>query len=278
MIKLQLFKSKFSFILLNLSLAFLVYSQPIDSSFVETRATLIRKIDSLDIEKQLNKRQGFSIEDLENKQIALIDSLKSLRTIIQNEASISLIPANKITDPLSSLKSFLNPKTNFDWIIIVTSIVALFSGTVLLLGLLSTLFKKVKRSEHIKPTIKMKIEPAILPEIPSPAKPQNPYRITTKIPVLNQRTEDTDKTLQDLKSRIEESTLNIAEKPDARPPTRILTAIQSNTPPLSNDLEKMIINAVQNGLDIPEISKKFHVSTDHIALILKIWKKNSSAN
>lgn len=76
--------------------------------------------------------------------------------------------------------------------------------------------------------------------------------------------------LNQLKRKITEKQAN-SETQSPHPPTQILktTPLQSEQV-LTNNLEGQILKAYQNGSDIQEISRQFHISVDHASLILKI--------
>ncbi len=95
-------------------------------------------------------------------------------------------------------------------------------------------------------------------------KKENTYSLNEELALLDQ-----------LRQRIKEDstkTNSISSKPPTRffntAPIQIQNESISNT--TASDLEKEIIEAFQNGSVIPDLSRKFHLSSDHISLILKM--------
>jgi len=106
---------------------------------------LRQRLDSLEVEKQVRKRQGKPMEDLEAVSAELRDSLIGLRANApqaapqketeQGASSFSKIPY--IDDILA-----FRPSGAFDWVIVGTGAVALLSGLVLVAGLFTGRKKK----------------------------------------------------------------------------------------------------------------------------------------
>jgi hypothetical protein len=256
------------FLLLGINI-FPAVSQTSKDIFVEHRARLCQQIDSLDIEKQLKKRAGESITEIEERQKVLVDSLKILRSTFQNDMSYlktqpnpdnGLFPSS-IAGPLqpiiNSVTSLLNPKSTFDWFILITSGIAFISIFILFIAIVSV----IKRRLRAKKTVSR-------PHVSTPPKSvinrtsENPQLENQSITLLN-----------DLKKRVQVTNVDPG-LPDIRftPPEYHATATKS-TPSTSDNLESQVLEAYQNGLEISEISKKFHISSDHVSLIIKV--KNS---
>lgn len=220
---------------------------------IELKKQLNRQIDSLDIEKQLRKCNGQNIEDIEQQQSLLLDSIKSIRIAIQNE--VLLLERNLKTDRSISINTFLDPQSVFDWVIIITSSIAVIS--LLFLIYVIFIFSR-KRKQRQTPSIKNR------------KTPLNSNKTAVKLEKNEPASNHDIELLNQLGRRTANKPVNF-ESQINRPETQIL----KNTPPqseklLTNDLEGQILNAYRNGLDIQEISRQFHISVDHASLILKI--------
>jgi hypothetical protein len=231
------------------------------SSAVEIRTSLVAQIDSLNIEKQLRKRTGKAIDDIEHQQSIYLDSLNSLRKTIQSGFTA---PENHAENKHSiSLNSFAHPITFFDWLIVVTSAVAILSSLILISGIFRAAVRKVKPK----------------------SKTQQPIKNKPQYPANHQMKDDLDgkkilsqleiESINQLRNKIKNDSINY-DSPNPRPPTQILkiTPPLPQQSPIPSDLESQIFQAFQKGSDIHELSRKFQISADHVSLILKI-KGNS---
>jgi hypothetical protein len=246
----------------------LCIGQPSKDTFIELRTRLTQQIDSLDIEKQLKKRIGENISEIEGHQSVLLDSLKMLRTTFQNDlTSSNNLPTphkkfsiNSITNYIPTIFTLtiskLKPGSTFDWFILITSGVAFISISILFIVIVAS-FKRSSRSKKTIP-------------LPTPSK---------KMPAQNKQTVANENTarenqaitlLDDLKKKIQMDKID-NESPTLWTTSRELkTAPYESTPPAANDLESLVLQAYQNGSEISEISKRFHISSDHVSLIIKV--------
>ena len=223
-----------------------INSQPIHSQ----RDQLIKTIDSLDLEKQIRKRNGASIKEIEDLQKELIDSLSKIKKSIQ----IQLQAKGKNKSFFTHLKnSVLKPENFFDWIFIIVAAVASIAGLFLFTGILTFFLRKSGPGTR-KTTKKNKVIP------PKQAVP-----------------EKTDKPSIDLLKA-----LNATEPPKRFNQTSKIAAVQENisedlqSTENASSLQSQILEAAKKGLDVQEISRIYHVSVDHVALILKISETNHS--
>jgi hypothetical protein len=227
------------------------------SSAIEVRNRLVTQIDSLNIEKQLRKRTGKAIDDIENQQTIYLDSLNSLRKTIQS----GFIASENHTENNRSLShnSFAHPKTFFDWLIVVTSAVAILSCLILISGILRAAAKKMKPKSKTQQPIKNKPQHRTNHQVKDDLDGKK---------ILSQLETDS---INQLRNKIKNDSINY-DSPNPRTPTQILKI----TPPLpqqsptTSDLESQIFQAFQKGSDIHELSRKFQISADHVSLILKI--------
>ncbi len=105
----------------------------------EKRSSLSRVLDSLQVEKQLRKREGRPIDRLDARTAALRDSMEAVRRRL---AALNAIRDHGESDSEGSVPStFLSwrPGTAFDWVIIAVAATAAGSGILLLFGILASL-------------------------------------------------------------------------------------------------------------------------------------------
>src|SRR5512133_614595 len=103
---------------------------------IELRNRLVQKIDSLDIEKQRLKRTGENFEDIEAQQSLYGDSLHALKQSIQSGLQQ---PAGQEPVLLPfSIRDFVNPKSSLDWVILITSTIAVLSFMFMIIAIIRT--------------------------------------------------------------------------------------------------------------------------------------------
>jgi len=143
---------------------------------------LRHRLDSLEVEKQVRKRQGKPIEDLEAVSAELRDSLVGLRASVPQaappkEAEQGLSSFGKIPY-IEEILSF-RPTGAFDWVIVGTGAVALLSGLVLVIGLFAGRKKKraavpkkqqVSRKINLAPTATQRAVPEASGSEPPPPR------------------------------------------------------------------------------------------------------------
>jgi hypothetical protein len=127
--------------------AFFALSAPVASQSADRSLELRQRLDSLEVEKQMRKRQGKPIDDLEAATVGMRDSLLDLRLAdtapAQGQArekggGFSLPEIPFLSDALA-----FRPAGIFDWIIVGTGFVALLSGLMLVVGIVAGRKKKV---------------------------------------------------------------------------------------------------------------------------------------
>lgn len=233
------------------------------ADFIQQRGIISEKIDSLDLIKQTQKRHGQPIAEIEQVQVVLRDSLQSLRSIIQKYAEIQ--PTTHA--PFHTL-ALAKPANLFDWIIAIVGIIAAFSGVMLLIGLIRAFFiKKPRRNRNAtahkknSPKQTTSAEPAypLYTAASAHAAPSN------SSPILGETN------LHYLKGRVtNEEAINRSEAP---PIPKGSNQSGKSAPFSLNETEQQVIAAARSGLNPIEISRKYHLSNDHVALILRIAGK-----
>jgi hypothetical protein len=234
---------KFCIVIILLVTSFLTpsHAAPDQNSTViplfQKKNALSQSLDSLDLLKQNKKREGRPLSEIELKQQQLIDSLQLIRKIIQADIAATSKPSNnKHGFPLFR---FLNLS---DLTIIIVAITILFTGILLLLGTIKNAFFRA-------------------PEKISSNKSENLGNLS----------------LNPSKSLLSGESLDFFDTTKSQETIKDQTHFECNEnntdhPDNKNDdeLETKIIKAASEGMSIQEMSRLFHLSSDHITLILKL--------
>jgi len=264
-------------------LAEVTHTPQIIDSLSAKRQQITEKIDSLDLVKQECKRKALPVAELEQLQTSLRDSIHQIQDVLQKAAKVVSGPKVRSARPVKHF--FTYPENLFDWIIIIVGIIATFSGLLLIAGIIKKVASAPKRSRPKKtvphspaspPNTDNKLKPGaefpqysaagIKTSLSSPA----PYRETPAQQV------DT-ATILSLRQRIRIQPLSEPDEPLKLqlPPAETQPArVTPNIPQQDNGLstEEKVVAAAKNGADIATISRTFHLSADHVTLILKIAK------
>lgn len=223
---------------------------------------LSRSIDSLDLIKQELKRNGRSISELEQSQTILRDSLRILHNVMQKASKQPM----RTDSP-----THYRPDNTFDRATIIVGIVALLSGLIFITGTLRASAKRRKRTllkaanspqgnSHPLHSIKETTVCAAYPEYRAPLQadtpPIKPDFVAQPGPL--------DMTWKNLPGIQPEKRLS-----EAAPQAAAQSPVNDREKKVET-IESRVLNASRNGLDIQAISRKFHLSTDHVALILKM--------
>jgi len=256
------------------------------------RVHFTQLIDSLDLVKQDLKRSGNPVAEIELQQNQLRDSLEVIRKIINRTTAIKTASQKKSDDKKGTF--IQTPHNFFDWIIIIVGIIATFSGILLITGISRSVLgaanrKKQPPAPHATSTEQTPHRESAYPMYtlhdvtpasrPKPAKDSSTSASSRDLSAL-----------QALKKRMdtpppphvqqpsEPVTVDLIqppptmEEPDPTPPAPVATAAIRETPDTKASIEEKVIRAARNGMDAATISKKFHLSSDHVALLLKIAK------
>lgn len=247
-----------------------------DENVLSRKKVLSARLDSIEMEKQMRKRKGEPLGDLEEECGRIHDSIAALRAKIL-ETDESILQRRKATGKESIiapfLKSFFKPAHAFDWIIIVVGVIALVSGIVLIIGLITTVFKRSKRKPKPKPPLHSSLKKSYTEKIAqgSPKIPPSESYVAAdkddrSIDALRRRMQ---KDIEDIQR------FNTADSPfTAQDDGHEAPAEQENR----DTIREQIVRAAQEGLDVQEISRRYHVSVDQVSLILRVAKKGHSKN
>lgn len=261
--------SAIRFFILLFCLSVTALPNNLDSTIIHERVQLISKNDSIDLIKQTFKRKGLPLTELEEKQRVIRDSLKMLNLQIQNT---KIAQKNSTMSDLIRLLSN-KPDTIFDWIIIVVGIIAVISGVFLISGIFSLFSSKKKTSKSKKSSKKISEpppkKPAVAPQpVPSSKQSIDELRAlagntSDTVNQLRRQLKNTDTTI----SRAETINHTKNQSPqEEMPPALFSDSIDQD----DMQTQQKIIDAARNGLKPHDISRKYHMSTDQVLLILKV--------
>ncbi|MBD3390690.1 MAG: hypothetical protein GF418_01565 [Chitinivibrionales bacterium] len=230
------------------------------------KEALSLRLDSLEMLKQERKAAGESLVDLERAAAALRDSIESLRSRVENLSAKGVLPAPERpagrSFGVAALARRLKGRSVFDWVILAVGIVAVVAGVVLVVGLVRTVFggKRTRRRP--------------------PGPSERPRR---RVPPAggasaSTRGADIDKEgIESLRRRVAEDARREREAEHLSPGG--LSGTGGGADAGNGDtLRDRILNAANQGLDVAQISRRFHISVDQVALILRVarnGKRNS---
>lgn len=235
---------------------------------IHMRKVLSAKLDSIEMEKQIRKRKGEPLTDLENESGKIHDSIAILRK--QLIGTMDAVPRSqkairKKSYVLSFIQSLCKPTHIFDWIIIFVGGIALLSGVILIIGLIHTFFfrRKSRPSVHIpqKKSYKGQLS-----------------KESSGIPtsVSNTAADKENRDIDSLRKRIRKDVEHIQSSNNSASPFLKLDDISES--PKEQKNKDSIIRAAKEGLDVHEISRKYHISVDQVALILRVAESGKSKN
>lgn len=237
-----------------------IVQNPSIETLSQARNRITTLIDSIDVQKQDCKRLGLSVAELETRQTELHDSLLQINKKIIGANSVVSQKKNRSTFPANLLST---PDSLFDWIIVIVGFIAFFSGILLVAGIIASFRKRRKKSGAI---IKERTPP--IAHTPPPYQTYTHKGDTRQSPPEKQQLSDFE-ALHALKQRVTTSD----DRTASLPPDSLKTAPVLSEPALS--VESKIIAEASQGADINTLSRKYHLSADHIALILKVARKKN---
>lgn len=245
-----------------------------DENALSRKKILSARLDSIEMEKQTRKRKGEPLGDLEEECGRIHDSIAALRVeILETDESIlqRRKAAGKESFIAPFLKPFFKPAHVFDWIIIVVGFIALLSGIVLIIGLITTVFRRSKRK--LKPSVRPQPKKFHSEKLPqgSPKVPPSDSYITA---------DKDDRGIDTLRRRMQKDIEDIQRfNTDDSPFATRDDEHEAQTERENKDtVREQIIRAAREGLDVQEISRRYHISSDQVSLILRVAKKGHSKN
>jgi len=240
-----------------------IYAGP-KKEILQKRKMLTAQLDSIEMEKQIRKRSGQSLEELESESEKIHESLSQLRNELVGglENDPEFQKGNKSTSLFwSIIHSLYKPSNAFDWVIIVIGFIALLSGIVLIGGMVHSIFSGTKKGPRGSVRVQRKKS--------DPDRPVSPPASVSK---TGGDTENMD--ITSLRKRMSKDIdhiqrFNKESSPFSAGETEELQKEEDN----KDMLRERIIDAAQEGLDAQEISRRYHVSVDQVALILRVAEK-----
>ena len=252
------------------------------------RTLLATRLDSLEMVKQDKKRRGESLEELERQTAGLKDSLVALRGAVARKVPVAGAAPAADTGAAGSpfkgivrlVKQVLKPSSLIDWAIIAIGGVAVVSGIFLMMSLAFASGRKKRRSGRAPAQQKTfggytaKGRPLVAADEadrddeaargePGPSAPDDDGEPDHLEP-------NSDEDLNLLRRRVRQ---DISRPQSAEPPPRLAAVDPVPQPAVTNDVRRQVLAAAAEGSDIADISRRFHLSADHVSLILKVAAK-----
>lgn len=256
--------------------------QKATAAAIELRNRLVQKIDSLDIEKQRLKRAGENFGDIEVQQMLYSDSLHALKQSIQS--GLQQVVGQEPMQTSFSVLDFVNPQSSLDWVILITSSIAILSFMFMIIAIIRTR----RKNKMIKQNAAMQMKRTTVRQTPVVA---GTGRDLSMPPLSNENGVGEQKKssgnaaqqlpqidpLDQIKKKMHEASDYYDRTEQQRPPTQRIKAVTNIE---KEDIEALVYEEYKKGVDIHEISKTFQISADHVSLLLKIKgitpKKNSN--
>jgi hypothetical protein len=251
-------------------------SSAFSSDLAEQKASLLQKLDSLDMEKQSRKRQGQSIDDLEKVSAIVKDSIAAIRKGLggATEQARPLPKQNALETMPSFLKDYAKyiPHNTFDWIVVAVGFAAVIAGAILCIALIGMLFKKRPRTlplprEPREKKIPLKPLHEIFPNDAFDGAEVSPSAPAGQADSLSEAIDVVRKKINRGNTDTVQNRIPLETEPDLSPEN--VTA----TP----DLKSRVIAAARRGEDVRAISKKFHIGVDEVSLMLRVARQESDA-
>jgi hypothetical protein len=239
---------------------------------ISLKSHLSLRLDSLEMLKQSQKRDEKPFEQIEKECALIRDSIAEVRSrmevFLRNSGTQVLSVQSKTpkADFFSDLLNRVNAVSAFDWILLAAGFIAIISGFVLLAGLIRLVIKgrRRKKKPHSGPNGGFAHKPSVHdrtePETDLIPAPPEDVADNTNEDVESLR----DRISQDIKriQRFDRNPNNVQYGPDGR------TSGEE-----AESLRAMIIKEAQTGMDVQQISRKYQMSLDQIALILRMAGK-----
>jgi hypothetical protein len=296
-------------------LAALLAALAVPPALADSREQLRQRLDSLEVETQVRKRSGKPIDDLETAVAALRDSIVGMRSAASPAApdpaeKPSLFSGKFFSSIGSDIASFLEstvsfkPSGLFDWIIVGTGVVAVFSGLLLFIGILAGRRKKGAAAEkkvrkiNLAPTDTLPALPPDEPKTPEPttynfkgltnAPPPPPPPVPQGFDSLMDTLRKMSETQQPQQQQPPTPTFEPpppppppAPPPPPPPPQPLVVNAPDSSPSSktrdaavpkigSPGFSDSIAADAKSGMSHVEISRRYHISVDQVKLMLRM--------
>ena len=217
------------------------------------------KIDSLEVEKQVKKRNGLPLAELESKTADFRDSIKTIRLELGRSAAPPAAVAPEKKEPLRHylIKLLPGPKNKiYDRILLAAGVITILIGIFFLFVWFALRSRRKKQTASQNQTKRMAAQYEEVQRKVMAAKSAYPDSFAT--------------------TPSESAALASAIPPSAQAaPKTVSPATQPRLPAQASesDLKNLVLKASSDGLGAKEISRRYHISIDQVALILKMAKK-----
>jgi hypothetical protein len=234
-------------------------NQTADAVSVERLRLLGEKIDSLEVEKQAQKRNGSPLTELEEKTAAFRDSIKTIRIGLRQGAvsgdAGAVVPEKKPSVWGYFKKLLPGPENRLiDRILLAAGAITIVVGLFFLIVLFAL------KSRRKKQTV---------------AKNQTRKAAAQYEKVQRKEVEAPPSAFPDsFKNTASESAALASLIPPPASATPVRTKPQQRRPENpGDDLKNLVLKGNADGLDEKEISRRYHLSIDQVRLMLKMAKK-----
>ena len=226
---------------------------------------LSAQLDSLEMLKQQRKRNGEPMADLEAQCKMVRDSIAALKQEIVRLSEEGLLPppqsAARKGFPIPDFRSLAKNRSILDWAVLAVGIAAVLAGILLVFGIIRAIANKSSRPKTSGRAVR-------------PKQPQSAFRQQQPPqPSVSRGDADIDNEgIEALRQRVSQDYKRI-QRFDTQPSAAAKTSAQSDIDAQQNDgqtLRDKILLAASQGLDVGQISKRYHISADQVSLILRV--------
>jgi hypothetical protein len=243
-----------------------VFAQ-VPEAMIEKKQTLTARLDSIELEMQMRKRQGEDLEKLETLSQQLRDSVALLRE--QIDARVDAVGGiTTVAPPGISIPGleWFEPEGTFDWVVLGVVAVALLAGLVLVLSLIRAAATR-KRRRPVRS--RQAADAPSRPPVPPPARPDPPSAASAS-------PANADRSNEELESLLQRIQQDGERRQQQKSSARIEPPQQQQTTRVGN-LREQILAAAGQGLSAQEISRRLHASVDQVNLILRLADRDRSS-
>jgi hypothetical protein len=259
---------------------------------VSQKSAFMDRLDSIDMEKQIRKRKGQSLDDLEKKSLLIKDSISALKKDFDRAGGTPVAPKTNATaiQRLLQANHFL-PHNAFDWVVFIFAAIALIAGAILCIGLISMLLKTMKSNKTtpiktLRENLSLRDQDAPSEHVPASAERTSALS-ERRIDSLKKRMSETSESSGNPPGKAFPGSVfkGPAQEPVVKAETQKDSSASDTTPissakqgcqPSAVDLKDLILKAALEGANTTEISKKFHVSVDQVSLILRVAHRDDA--
>jgi len=243
-------------------------AQAVTESPMAKRLRYSATLDSIELQKQVLKRKGESLDELEKLTAVIRDSISAFKKDLEsNEPAPDARTASGVAGQEQSEKKIRGPLSagkTLDWLILIIAGVAALSGIVLVIGLIQAWRSRSSsvRKNADTYTTGAKNRPQPKPEMP-------PAQEARTASASQAAAFNVDSRIEALRKKIRtQNEGDSPEEPPARIPAAAPAARTGDAP--ADDLKQKVIDCARQGMSIAEIVRTYHISADQVALILRV--------